>query len=333
MRVVDAFCGTGGFSAGAVAAGCEVVLGIDSCEIPLRLWKTNIPTGRSVCASIGSGDAVDWPEAADDLHVHFSPACTDLSQARTGGASKKSVENALEMVRWCLRLVIAKGYTSFSLENVAAPSVRAAVDEIVRAHPDSLASVVLDAADFGTPSNRVRLIVSTPKIVQRLKQMPVTRVSIRTAFKRAGVELPARFLKSNTSNRDGTACVRSVKQQAFCVIASHPHVWCDRSGKTMRCLKAFECAILMGFPSSWQIPKGSRAGIRAVGNAVPPPLAQAVMKAASMNDQPPPPLTIQTTINKKNTAVTAKLKKLKHKLRKLARRVAVLERHAVTCDQ
>ena len=36
----------------------------------------------------------------------------------------------------------------------------------------------------------------------------------------------------------------------------------------------------MGFAREWALPSGSRAGLRAVGNAVPPPLAAAVMRAA-----------------------------------------------------
>ena len=36
----------------------------------------------------------------------------------------------------------------------------------------------------------------------------------------------------------------------------------------------------MGFAREWALPAGARAGLRAVGNAVPPPLAAAVMRAA-----------------------------------------------------
>ena len=61
MEVVDAFCGAGGFSAGAMVAGCRVTMGIDSDPVPLKLWAANTG-GRAVCATIGR-DAVEWPEA------------------------------------------------------------------------------------------------------------------------------------------------------------------------------------------------------------------------------------------------------------------------------
>ena len=116
MEVVDAFCGAGGFSAGAMVAGCRVTMGIDSDPVPLKLWAANTG-GRAVCATIGR-DAVEWPEARPGLHVHLSPACTHLSKARAGSASQGEVEGALRMVRWCLELVVERGYASWSLENV-----------------------------------------------------------------------------------------------------------------------------------------------------------------------------------------------------------------------
>ena len=72
-----------------------------------------------------------------------------------------------------------------------------------------------------------------------------------------------------------------MQQPAFTVTASHPLIWCTRDGATVRCLTVAESALLMGFPPGWQLPRGSRAGLRAVGNAVPPPLAEAVMACAA----------------------------------------------------
>ena len=261
----------GGWSAGAIAAGCVPVLGIDSDAAPLKLWATNcIPAGRAVCATIGE-DTIDWPEAAPDVHVHLSPPCTSLSKARAGSASATSVATALDAVRWCVQLVLDKGYMSWSMENVATPAVVACVAELARQHPDRVAHLTLDAADYGVGSNRVRLIASTPAVIKALKEMPVQRVSVAEAFAATGLPLPADYIKSNTSNRNGTPCMRSTQQPAFTVTASHPLIWCTRAGATVRCLTVAESAALMGFPPDWKLPLGSRAGLRAAGNAVPPP--------------------------------------------------------------
>ena len=211
MRLIDAFCGTGGWSSGAIAAGVQPVLGIDCDHTPLQLWAANCaPAGRATCATLGTDEPVEWPAAAPDIHIHLSPPCTSLSKARAGSAPAASVAAALDAVRWCVELVLERKYTSWSLENVAVPSVVACVRELASAHPARVAYVVLDAADNGVSSNRVRLIASTPEVIRALKEMPVRRVSVADAFAAAGLPLPADFIKSNTSNRDGTPCVRSV---------------------------------------------------------------------------------------------------------------------------
>ena len=94
MDVVDAFCGAGGFSAGAMAVGCRVTTGVDRDSVPLKLWAANTG-GRAVNATIGR-DPVPWPDARPGLHVHFSPECTPLSKARSGGATRGEVDAALE---------------------------------------------------------------------------------------------------------------------------------------------------------------------------------------------------------------------------------------------
>lgn len=328
MDVLDAFCGAGGFSAGAVAAGCRVSMGIDCDPVPLKLWAANTG-GRAVCASIGR-DSVVWPEARADLHVHLSPACTHLSKARAGSASQGDVDAALRMVRWCLELVIEKGYASWSLENVSTPAVVRLVDAVAARHPTAVAYTTVEAADYGAPSSRLRLIASTPATVKRLKEQPTRRVSVADAFAAAGLPLPAEHLRSNTTNRDGSPCVRSVQQPAFCVTASHPLTWCNSGGATVRCLTVAESACLMGFPPGWQLPHGSRNGLRAVGNAVPVPLSAAIMRAA-LGETPVPAAT--TTVPLAEVLVpappcppTSEKRARRRALRRLEKRIATLER-------
>lgn len=333
MRVIDAFCGAGGWSAGAAAARCTPVLGIDCDETPLKHWASNCGPagGRAVCATIGTAD-VPWPAPEPDVHVHLSPPCTSLSQARAGGAPAESVAAALDAVRWCVQLVLDKGYTSWSLENVSTPAVVACVAALAREHPDRVAHLTLDAADYGVPSNRVRLIASTPAVIKALKEQPVVRVSVGDAFAAAGLALPAQFLKSNTTSRDGAPCVRSTQQPAFTVTASHPLIWCDRAGATVRCLTVAESAVLMGFPPGWKLPSGSRAGMRAVGNSVPPPLAMAVMACAARaaapsveptSREPAAGLGVMGRVQPRHDG--DKVDQLRRKLRRLTERVVALE--------
>ena len=287
----DVFCGIGGYSAGAISIGCEVEVGVEMDDKILRPYATN-SRGQAVCAVIGK-DEVPWPDQSPDLLVHLSPPCTALSKARAGSASEADVEGGLELLRFSLDLVLEKGYSNWSLENVSTVTTRGLLDDYVARHPDKIAYATFDAADYGTPQTRVRLIASTPATIKLMQQEPVHRVSVADAFAAAGLSLPSAHIKSNTCNRDGTPCIRSVQGQSFTVTASHPLTWCQQDGSTIRCLTTSECALLQGFPSGWRLPTGSRLGIRAAGNAIPPPMAAAIVRCALRAaglEAPPNPL-------------------------------------------
>ena len=168
FRFCDAFCGIGGASAGAMAAGCKVEMGIEFDDKVVRPYATNTG-GRAVCATIGR-DEIPWPDAAADVMIHLSPPCTALSKARAGSASEAEIDDGLDMVRFSLDLVIEKGYVSFSLENVSTQQTRTLLDEYVSRYPTRIAYTTLDAADYGVPQNRTRLIAANPATIQLLRQ-------------------------------------------------------------------------------------------------------------------------------------------------------------------
>ena len=113
MRVVDLFAGLGGFTCGALEAGAEVVLVVDSDPAPLKVLGANAPTATAVVATLGEGrDEVDLPPPAPDLHVHFSTPCTELSVARRD--DKANIDAGLSMIRWAVGLVLERSDHSWS---------------------------------------------------------------------------------------------------------------------------------------------------------------------------------------------------------------------------
>ena len=282
MKVVDLFSGLGGFSAGAITAGAEVILGVDHDPVPLKLWSANVSGGRAVLSSLGlSGDAVSLPPPSPHLHVHASTPCTDLSPARGRSATPADVASGVCMLRWALDLVIERGDYSWSLENVSTPKTREVLADYAARFPEKVAFATLDAADFGSPQTRIRLFGGPPALVKLLQEMPSSRrVSVREAFAAHGLEVPAPYLKNQTRGRDGEPCRRSVEEQSFTICASHALTWATRGGETVKTMSARDSAVLMGFDAAWRLPKGSRAAQKAVGNAMCVPMSRAIVQAA-----------------------------------------------------
>ena len=266
-------------SAGAIGAGAQVVLGCDSSATPLKLWSSNVGVGgRAVLAKLGT-DEITLPPAAIDLHIHASPPCQALSRAR-GAVPEAELAEGVASIRWSLDLVLGRGDCSWSLENCNTPAVVAVIDEYATRYPDRVAHAAMDAADFGACQTRTRCIAGPPAVIRHLQERAATRrICVREAFEAASVPLQATHFR-NQSTRGGVPCVRSVENLAFTVCAGHGLTWCDARGATVRVMTARESAVLMGFPTDWRLPAGSRAAQTAAGNAMCVPLARCIMEAA-----------------------------------------------------
>ena len=268
----------GGFSAGALIANHEVVLGIDNCPEALKCFAANTES-EARCLTLPCD--VDWP-VGDDLHVHFSPPCTALSRARAGQASVEEVDGGLGHLKWALRTIVKEQFSSFSIETVSVPATRALMSEFKEKNPDTFSFDTFECADFGVPQTRKRIICGPPQLIKRLQSAPTTqRVSVREVF--SSEELPAKFLKNTTSCPlgAGARCVRSYEQPSFTVCGARSLSWCDSNGATVRCMRPRELAALQTFPRWWRLPTRSRAAILAVGNAVPAEMAASVIRAAA----------------------------------------------------
>ena len=82
--VTDLFCGAGGSSLGAEAAGCELVMAANHWATAIDVHQANFPEAGHDCADISQVDPRRYP--ATDILLG-SPECTNHSQAR--GVSRK----------------------------------------------------------------------------------------------------------------------------------------------------------------------------------------------------------------------------------------------------
>ena len=309
MRAIDLFCGAGGSSLGAMAAGFEIVAGFDIWLVAGLVYRANFPAARFHLCDLAALDVSDIRSIYGDLGdvdlVLASPPCTDHSLAR--GAAPPSlagldlpwcvlefarifwprwivIENVVQMRRW-------HGFRSFlhALMHLG---------YCVRAQ-------ILDAADFGVPQRRRRLYIvcdreaEPPEIAPRTPHMPVGDVidldgyaytPLRTPRRaRATIERVERALR--VLGRDATFLSVSygsgpqwqtldVPLRTVTTSGHFALVRPDRcGGHEMRMLQVDELRRAMGFPVSFVLDGCTRTdAMRLLGNAVCPPVMQAIVE-------------------------------------------------------
>lgn len=285
--LVDAFCGLGGFSAGALHAlqtrGISNirVVGIDFAAEPLALFKTNVArvVGEenvvTVCKEIGK-DAIEWPDESGRLIVHFSPSCTPFSKARRNSnpATPSQLSHGLEIIEMILDLILSKNYVRWTIEEVSHPSIVKLVSEFASKHPEKIAYDTFDAVSFGCPSERRRLIVAPPYVIRSVKsKTSIKFLTPRDALHTFGLTPPSEFFRNGNLSCEP----RSINRPAFTVTASHGLVWCTNDRILVRCMTPTESAALVGLPPTWKLPNAVGAAQRAVGNVVSSALSHALV--------------------------------------------------------
>ena len=274
-QLVDAFCGGGLFSFGAASAGMRVVEAVDCCPEALALYKLNFKTDVS-CASLGLGlQEYTFPKPRSRLHVHLSPPCQELSNAKSGARSNYGIE----MLRWSIE--VGSLHDSFSVETVHTGQTLALAKGMTTATPGRVAYGVYDAINFGCAQNRVRLIIATPDIIKRLNEAPASaRVSVEDAFRANGVPIPhgATHVK-NSSVVVERANLRPVQGPAFTCCASRALSFCTSDGTTVVSMKPEHTRILMGLPTTYTLSNKQRIDQRVLGNGVVFGLARAIALA------------------------------------------------------
>lgn len=160
IRALDLFCGGGGSSYGARRAGAEIVCGVDSWPVAVSTYAANFPGAKSVHLDLREDTA---PEALGDLGdidlLLASPECTNHTCARgSRPRDEESKKTAFFVLNFAARLqprwIVLENVVHMRAWRGYLPLLRA-----LTAMGYNQRIEILDAARYGVPQTRRRLFV------------------------------------------------------------------------------------------------------------------------------------------------------------------------------
>lgn len=179
---IDLFAGAGGMSLGFEQAGFDVAAAVEIDPIHCAVHKFNFPRTTVIPYSVANltGDQIRCLARLEGKQIDCvfgGPPCQGFSLI--GHRVLEDPRNSL--VRHFVRIVSELDATSFVFENVKGLTLgpqRAFLDELVEAFNSTGYEVrlpwrVLDAANFGVPQHRQRLILLGAKRGTRLPDYPL----------------------------------------------------------------------------------------------------------------------------------------------------------------
>ena len=257
----------------------------------------NHPFAEHHCEDAAVVDPTTLP--AHDL-LWASPSCTGHTRAR---GTEQPHHDRARATAWCVvrvaevqlpRFLVVENVPDF-LRWVLYPAWRSALELLGY----RLSETVLDAADCGVPQERKRLIViahrghravspRVPMLPRRpardyidlgggawrpwRKYVPNSRERIEAAQRQQGPDCLVAYYGSESSHTG-----RSLDRPIGTLTTRDRYVVVR--GDLARVLTVEEQLALSGFPPTYQLTGTRRERVMQVGNAVPPPLASAVIRS------------------------------------------------------
>jgi DNA (cytosine-5)-methyltransferase 1 len=199
LTVGDLFCGAGGFSEGFEQAGFRIKWAVDSWEPAAKTFKQNHSTAQVLAEDVMGLSPRRARLSRVDVLIG-SPPCVHFSPANRGGNGDRKA--GMRLVRRFLWFVATLRPTYWVMENVPAlePEVRAAMRKYSLFPRGSRMPTpeirVLNAALFGTPQSRKRLLIANFPLpspsTERDGQKQVTLRDVLTPFPVPGRARPSR---------------------------------------------------------------------------------------------------------------------------------------------
>lgn len=297
MKALDLFAGAGGWTTGARNAGVNVVCAVNHWPRAIDTHRANHPETEHRCEDVAATNASTIPDV--DLGI-ASPSCTGHARAR---GKERPAHDVARMTAWgVLHVFEMKRPRRILIENVPEfakwalfPSWRDALQRMGY----RLTFNTLNAADFGVPQERVRLIISgrlgralpaisTPAMPRHVPAAEIIdwhdgrwsevrkkgRAAATIARWRHGLKHHGqRFVASFYGN---TTTARSIERPIGTITTKDR--WGVFDGERMRMLSVTEAKRAMSFPADYVLTGNREEQMKQLGNAVPPLLAEHVIR-------------------------------------------------------
>ncbi|NPC49883.1 DNA cytosine methyltransferase [Corallococcus sp. AB032C] len=321
LRTIDLFCGAGGSSWGAQAAGCEIVAGFDMNEGARSAYSSNFPHAKLFGDRLENLDPASLQSQLGAIDLLLaSPECTNHSPAKgKAPRSETSRDTAFQVVRF------AETFTPrwIVIENVVNMLNWHRYSEFKSRLVElgyNTKEYKINAADFGVAQTRKRLFVicdranSPPEITPALvlqksardiiewdSKFPFTPLHRPQRAKRTieRAERAQAILGTSTPylmvyyGTDGSGGWQSLDKplRTITTLDRFALVVPGKSGPEMRMLQVPELKAAMGMPKRFIAGTGPRREqIRAIGNGVCPPVMKAIIKKLLATKSVHPPL-------------------------------------------
>ena len=311
IRACDIFCGAGGSSAGAIAAGVDIVAAIDMCETATATFAANFPGAHVLTERLESVAINKFKETIGPVDILLaSPECRNHTCAKgSAPRDESSRATAMQVIRYARKLEPRW----LILENVVHMRPWSRYDELKQRiqrlgyHLDEL---VLDASDFGVPQKRKRLFLigdreRPPELRPKRRSGPrkaaksvihtspnwktsplfkanrakATLERAKRAFDALGEQASFLLVYYGTDGSGGwqrlDRPLRTITTVDRFALVQH-----DGDMARMRMLQVPELKQAMGFDDAFQLPAGTRRDrIRLLGNGVCPPVMEAIIRS------------------------------------------------------
>lgn len=298
IKAIDLFAGGGGFTEGAIGAGIDVIWAANHNPVAVQYHALNHPETQVVCQDLHRANFTEVP--AHDIML-ASPCCQGHTSASGRKYNSPSHDDS-RSTAWCpVTNAEVHRPKAFMIENVPDfmrwtlyPAWVAAMNALGY----SLANHIVDAADYGVPQHRERLLIvgtrsAAPLFLSPEKQphqgaetfiewdehpyRPLAEKVVATQERAAAgrARFGDRFIMpfyGSGSGKTGRCVSRPIG-----TITTLDR-WAVVRGDEIRVLQPSENFAAMSFRPDFIRPRVKRDATRLAGNAVPPLLATAFLK-------------------------------------------------------